>query len=140
MEIVVVDGQGGGIGKALVEQIKRKLPEAKVVAAGANALATAAMLKAGADAGATGENAVIYNCKHAKIIAGPLGIVLANAMRGEITPKIARAAAESEAVKFLVPVLKCQVHVAGIQEQPVGRLVEAAVSDIGKYAFAEENK
>ena len=85
MRIIVIDGQGGGIGRSIVERLKMEAPGAEVIAVGTNSLATSAMIRAGANAGATGENAVIYNCSRADIITGPIGIILANSMLGEIT-------------------------------------------------------
>ena len=89
MRVVIIDGQGGGMGRALTERLRAASPEAEIVAVGTNVLATAAMLKAGASAGATGENAVRVNCRRADVIAGPIGIVLADALLGEITPEMA---------------------------------------------------
>jgi NAD(P)-dependent dehydrogenase (short-subunit alcohol dehydrogenase family) len=125
-KIVVIDGQGGGIGRALIEQLKPGLSGASVIAVGTNSLATAAMLKAGADAGATGENAVVFNCADADVIAGPVGIVLANSMLGEITPLMAKAAGESRAEKVLIPVQRCRAIVAGVQEAPIAKYIEDA--------------
>ena len=115
----MIDGQGGGLGKALVERIVRELPGEELVAVGTNALATAAMLKAGAAACATGENAVVYNCTQADVIAGALGIGFANAMHGEISPAMARAVSESRALKLLVPVSRCNVEIIGASERGV---------------------
>lgn len=103
MKIVVVDGQGGGIGRMLVEKLKAALPGERVVAVGTNALATSAMLRAGADAGATGENAVRYNCQGADLLLGPSGIAIANAMLGEVSPAMAQAVQASPARKCLLP-------------------------------------
>ena len=129
MRIAIIDGQGGGVGRALIAELKPRLPAGHtVVALGANALATAAMLKAGADEGATGENAVVYNCARADVIAGPIGIVLANSMLGELTPAMARAVAESPAEKVLVPMEKCRAHVAGAKPQTMQQAVEQAAA------------
>jgi len=117
MRIVIIDGQGGGLGRALVERVVKELPAAELIAVGANALATAAMLKAGAPVGATGENAVVYNCAEADVIVGALGIGFANSMHGEISPAMARAVSESRAVKLLIPISKCSVSVVGVAEQ-----------------------
>ena len=110
-EILVIDGQGGGIGKMLVAQLKKQDIEARVTAVGTNALATAAMLKAGADRSATGENSVVVLSRQADIIAGPIGIVMADAMLGEVTPKIAQAVGDAPAKKVLIPVAKCNTYV-----------------------------
>lgn len=104
MNILVIDGQGGGIGKLLVSGIKSEYPDFFVTAVGANSIATSAMLKAGADAAATGENAVCVGCRKADVIAGPVGIVIADALLGEITPKMATAIGQSDAKRVLVPV------------------------------------
>ncbi|MDR0928770.1 MAG: DUF3842 family protein [Oscillospiraceae bacterium] len=103
MKIVVVDGQGGGIGRLLVEKLKARAPGHEVIAVGTNALATSAMLRAGADAGATGENAVRYNCRDADLILGPAGIILDDAMLGEVSPAMAEAVRQSPALVCLLP-------------------------------------
>ncbi|WP_444643307.1 DUF3842 family protein [Caproiciproducens sp. R1] len=136
MKIIVIDGQGGGIGRSIVERLKAELPGAELIAVGTNALATSAMLRAGADAGATGENAAVYNCAHADIIAGPMGIILANAMLGEISPSIAQAVSGSKAEKVLVPVSACRVYVAGVEEKPMSKYIEIAVASIRKICEA----
>jgi len=131
MTILVIDGQGGGIGKRLIETLAPKLPEnVKLVAIGTNSIATSAMLKAGATAAATGENPVVVNCTDADIIAGPLGIILANAMYGEITPTMAKAIGASNAQKILIPTEKCGVHVAGTQSMALAQYIEEAVQSI----------
>lgn len=91
MRIIVIDGQGGGIGRSLMEKLRAELPEAELVAVGTNSAATANMMRAGANVGATGENAVVFNCARTDVIVGPLGIILADAMLGEITPRMACA-------------------------------------------------
>lgn len=130
MRIVVIDGQGGGIGRALVEALRQALPNAVLVAVGTNSMATSAMLKAGASMGATGENAVLYNVCQADVILGPVGIILANALLGEITPAMAAACAGATAPLVLVPVSKCRLHLAGIHEWPLSRYIEDAVGKV----------
>lgn len=130
MKIIVIDGQGGGIGRSIVERLKAEIPSAVIIAVGTNSLATAAMLKAGADAGATGENAVLYNCVNADVIAGPMGIILANAMLGEISPAVAGAVSGSKAEKVLVPVSTCRVCVAGVEDKPMSKYIELAVAAV----------
>ncbi len=138
MRIVVIDGQGGGIGKSLVEQLKKKLPKEEILAIGVHSIATSNMLKAGADLGVTGENAIVYNCKNAKIITGPIGIIVANGLMGEITKEMAEAITSSEAEKILIPVARCSVKVAGVQEMSVGKYVEQAVEMIKQRLEQEE--
>lgn len=130
MKIIVIDGQGGGVGKALIEQLKARLPDQLVLALGTNAMATAGMLKAGADQGATGESAIIYNCRDADIILGPIGIVLAYSMLGELSPAMAQAVGESKAVRILIPIGKCRTKIAGMSDLPLAALVENAVSEV----------
>ncbi|WP_312692399.1 DUF3842 family protein [Caproiciproducens sp.] len=136
MKITVIDGQGGGIGRSIVERLKAEIPSAAIIAVGTNSLATAAMLKAGADAGATGENAVLYNCLDADVIAGPIGIILANAMLGEISPAIAGAVSGSKAEKVLVPVSACHVCVAGVEDRPMSKYIELAVAAVKRLCQA----
>ena len=119
-KILVIDGQGGKMGAALVAQLKAAALPAQIIAIGANSAATAAMLKAGADAAATGENPVVVNCKCADVICGPMGIITANALLGEITPAMAAAVSESPAQKLLIPVNRCSVTVVGVNELPLG--------------------
>ena len=127
MNIMVIDGQGGRMGKSIVEQMKRNFPEDEILAIGTNSIATAAMLKAGADAGATGENPAIVGCRTADLIIGPLGIVIADALLGEITPAMAAAIGQSRAKKILLPVNRCQHYVVGCRDLPLGELVRMAV-------------
>jgi acyl-coenzyme A synthetase/AMP-(fatty) acid ligase len=119
MKILVIDGMGGGIGKAVIEHIKAGLSGAEITAVGTNSIAASAMLKAGADYGATGENAVIYNCAKADFIIGVTGIVFANAMHGEISPKMAEAVSSSSAHKILLPLDKCNVTILGVDNKPI---------------------
>lgn len=130
--ILVIDAQGGGIGKQLVASIKKAFPEAELIAAGTNSAATAAMLKAGADHGATGENAIIVCSKKADIIVGPIGIVIADSLYGEISPSMATAVGQSHATRVLLPMNHCDNLIAGIGEINVSRLVEDAVARISE--------
>jgi prephenate dehydrogenase len=116
MKITIIDGQGGKIGKTIVEQLKKRHPEQELYAIGTNSLATAAMLKAGADYGATGENPCIVNAQDSDVIIGPVGIVVANALLGEITPAIATAVGASKAYKILIPMNRCNHYVVGCDE------------------------
>lgn len=127
MKILVIDGQGGGVGRSIVAALKAAMPHMPVLALGTNAQATAAMLKAGADQGATGEGAIRYQCKTADIIMGVTGILHANAMLGEITPGIAAAVSLSEAKKVLVPLDRCGLIIAGVEKQPLDSLIRKAV-------------
>ena len=126
MKIVVVDGQGGRLGRLLVEEVKARLPQAQVYALGTNTGATAAMLKAGADFGATGENPVVRNVADADGVLGPVGIVIANAILGEVTPAMAEAVGSCRAKKFLIPMNSCGVVVAGVGELPMSAYVSLA--------------
>jgi hypothetical protein len=119
MNILVIDGIGGGIGRAIIEQIKKEFTNAEITAVGTNSIATSAMIKAGADYGATGENAVIFNSAKADFIIGVTGILFANAMHGEISPKMAEAVSSSPAHKILLPVDKCNVTVLGVADKPI---------------------
>jgi len=131
-KIVVVDGQGGKIGSLLVSGLKAK-PEAaqhKIYAIGTNSIATSAMMKAGADFGATGENPAVVNCRNADIIVGPVGIVVADSLVGEITPAMAVAVGQSNAQKVLLPINRCNNHIVGVRDLPVNDLIDAAISHI----------
>ena len=137
MHILVIDGQGGGIGKQLVEEIRKALPEALITAAGTNSIATSAMIKAGADNGATGENAVIVGCRNADIIAGPMGIVIADSLLGEITPAMAAAVGQSPALRILLPVNRCKNLIIGIADMDISTMIKKAVEEIKKAAQNE---
>ncbi len=126
MKLLVIDGQGGGVGKSLVAALKQRMPEQPILALGTNAQATAAMLRAGADMGATGESAIRYQCKTADVIVGVTGILHANAMMGEVSPGIAMAVSLSEAQKVLVPLERCGLLVAGVGKQPLDGLIREA--------------
>ena len=130
MKIVVIDGQGGRLGRLLVEGVKERLPQAQVYALGTNSIATAAMLKAGADFGATGENPVVRGTADADAVLGPVGIVVAHAISGEVTPAMAEAVGGCRAKKFLIPMNSCGVVVAGVQEQPLPSYVAQALDQM----------
>ena len=134
MKILVIDAQGGGLGKQLIAAIKEKMPYAAVTAVGANAAATAAMLIAGADQAATGENAVIVACRKADVIVGPLGIAIADSLLGEITPAMALAVAQSPAKRVLLPLNRCDNIIVGVSEHSLGGLVQEAVDTISRMA------
>ena len=130
MKILVIDGQGGGLGKQLVAALSARCPQAQLTAVGTNSLAASAMRKAGAVRTATGENAVVVNCRHADIIVGPIGIVIADALLGEITPAMAAAVCQSGAKRVLVPINHCENYVVGVPDQPVSQLVAAAAQKV----------
>lgn len=130
MNILVVDAQGGGIGRQLVSALKQTVANAAVTAVGTNSMATSAMLKEGADHAATGENAVIVGARTADIIVGPVGIVIADSLFGEITPAMAAAVGQSGAKRILIPVSHCDTIVAGVQETSIAALVRDAVDKI----------
>ena len=139
MTIAVIDGQGGRMGALLVEAMRRAGIGAphRVLAIGTNALATSAMLKAGADQGATGANPVIVACRTADLIVGPIGILMADALLGEITPGMAVAVGRSPATKLLLPVNQCSSIVAGTQQMTLAQLIDSAVSQIAALAARE---
>ena len=129
-KVLVIDGQGGGLGRQLVSALAAACPEAELTAVGTNSLAANAMLKAGASRAATGENAVVVNCRRADIIVGPIGIVIADALLGEITPAMAAAICQSGAKRVLVPINHCENYVVGVPDQPVSQLVAAAAQKV----------
>ena len=130
MKILIVDGQGGGIGRQLVEALKRE-GERDITCVGTNAIATSAMLRAGATRAATGENAAIVACREAEVIVGPIGIVVADALLGEVTPRMAAAVGQSRARKVLIPVNQCGNFIVGVPAgQTTAQLVAQAVEAI----------
>ena len=130
MDILIIDGQGGNLGRQLAKRLREALPQADMVVVGTNSTATENMLKGGANRAATGENAVLVNARRAKIIAGPLGIVIADALMGEVTPAMAMAVGQSDAVRVLIPMNRCDTLVAGVADKPMSELVEDAVRRI----------
>lgn len=132
--VLVVDGQGGGVGKALVERVRARFGKGRLrlLALGTNSMASSAMLKAGADDAATGENAIVVNVRKADVILGALGIVAANSMLGELTPAMAEAISSCDAVKLLVPINRCHLQVAGVGEISFSAMIDAAVEELAK--------
>lgn len=135
--IVIIDGQGGGIGRQLVARLREALPDAAIAAVGANCSATNAMLKAGASSGATGENAVVVACRRADVIAGPVGIVIADSLGGEITPVMAVAVAQSPAKRVLLPFNHCENTIVGVADYNMARLVQCAAEEIVRIFSAQ---
>lgn len=133
INVAVVDGQGGGIGRVIVEKVKKAFPQINVIALGTNAVATGQMLKAGADEGATGENAIVHNMQHVDVVLGVIGILNANAMMGELTPAMATAIGGSHTHKILLPVNRCHIHVVSVEEQPLGVHIDHAVEALREY-------
>ena len=127
MKLVVIDGQSGRMGQVLIERVKAAGLPCEIIAVGANAIATSAMLKAGADAGAIGENPAVVNCRDADVIAGPIGILAADSLLGEVTPAMAVAVGQSPARKLLLPVNHCNNVVVGTQSMTLSKLMDEAV-------------
>jgi Domain of unknown function (DUF3842) len=129
--IAVIDGQGGGIGSAMIKHLRETLAEeVEVIGLGTNAMATGAMLKAGANKGASGENAIVQTVTKVDIIVGTTSIVLANAMMGELTPKMAEAIASSPALKFLIPLRIPEVEIIGAPKEPLPHLIDQLIKRI----------
>ena len=128
-KVLIIDGQGGRIGKMIAERLL-SLEGAELTVVGTNSVATSAMMKAGVARGATGENPIVVLSKDADVIAGPVGIVMADSMLGEITEKAAAAVSRSAAEKVLIPVAKCQTHVAGAKDIPLSALIDDAAEKI----------
>ena len=120
MRIMVMDGQGGGVGRSLLEALKERFPEAELI---------------GVTSGATGENAVVYNSKRADVIVGPVGIVMADAMLGEITPTMAAAVASNDAKLILIPMSKCHATIVGVESRRLGEYIAEAVDEIAENCF-----
>ena len=130
VNVLVIDGQGGGLGRQLVAALSAQCPDIRLTAVGTNSLAANAMLKAGAQRAATGENAVVVNSRRADIIVGPIGIVIADALLGEITPAMATAVCQSNATRVLIPVNHCENYIVGVPNQPISSLVATAVQKV----------
>lgn len=139
MRIAVVDGQGGGIGKSLVEKIKGRFQSrVEVVALGTNAVAASLMIRSGADDGASGENAILVNAGKVDLIVGTLGIISANSMLGELTPAMARGISESPARKILIPLNRCNLFVTGGDDVTLPQHIEEVLDKIQLELSKEE--
>ncbi len=133
MKIAVIDGQGGGIGKHITDKLRKNLPDGtEIIALGTNALATTAMLKAGANEGATGENAIVTTVRKVDIITGPISVIVANSMFGEVTPKMAAAIGDADAWKIFLPVNRSKVEIIGVIKEPLPHQIERLVDEILK--------
>lgn len=133
MKIIVIDGQGGKMGQGVITQLKKAHPELDITAIGTNSIATSAMLKAGADAGATGENPVVVAVRDADLIIGPIGIVIANSLLGEITPLMAEAIGSSRAKKLLIPVNKCNHYVVGCGNLSLSEYISLVLEQVEEF-------
>ena len=129
-KITIIDGQGGRMGKAIIEQMKKEFPNQELLAIGTNSIATAAMLKAGADFGATGENPVIVAARDSDIIIGPIGIVITDSLFGEVTPAMAAAVGRSQACQILMPVNRCNHHVAGCEKLSMNEIIAQVLEQV----------
>jgi len=131
MKIAVIDGQGGGIGKHIMDRLRRALPDnIEFLALGTNALATSVMIRSGANEGATGENALIYNADKVDLIVGPISIMFPHAMSGEMTPRMAEAIAGSPAPKVLLPLTRSGVNIVGMKAEPLPHLIDELVKKV----------
>ena len=130
MNVLVIDAQGGGIGKQIVSAVKKAYPDIRVTAVGTNSVATANMLKAGADHAATGENAVVVGSRKADVIIGPIGIVIADSMFGEVTPLMATAVGQSSAKRLLIPVNLCENIILGVTSVPMGNIISSVLEHL----------
>ena len=138
MRIIVIDGQGGGIGRSLVELLVKNFPDAEVGATGTNSIATETMMKGGPSFAATGENAILFNAAEADVIIGPAGIIMANALHGEISPAIAMAVSSSKAKVVLIPMNHCRAYIAGVEEKKVAEYLQDAIAIIRRIMKEEE--
>jgi hypothetical protein len=139
--IAVIDGQGGGIGGLVIKHIRETFGEdAEILGLGTNAMATGAMLKAGTNKGATGENAIVQTVKRVDVIIGSMAIVIANSMMGELTPKMAEAIASSPALKYLLPLKMPEMEIIGAPKEPLPHLVEQLIKRIQEMIYLERRK
>ena len=138
MRILVIDGQGGGIGRSLVELLVKNFPDSEIGATGTNSIATEAMLKGGPAFAATGENAILFNATEADVIIGPAGIIMANALHGEISPAISMAVSSSKAKVVLIPMNHCRAYIAGVEEKKVAEYLQDAMEIIRQIMKQED--
>ncbi|MCI9282594.1 MAG: DUF3842 family protein [Lachnospiraceae bacterium] len=132
-KITVIDGQGGKMGRSIIEQLKKQFPRQEILAIGTNTTATAAMLKAGADFGATGENPVIVAARDSDLIIGPIGIVIADSLCGEVTPAMAVAVGQSKARQLLMPVNRCNHQVIGCSGLSLNDIISLVIEEVRKF-------
>lgn len=132
MRIAVIDGQGGGIGKHIVEQLRKRFPELDILALGTNALATGAMLRAGATEGASGESAICYNVSRVDLIVGSVAVMMVYGLLGEITATMAAAISASRADKLFLPIQRGNILFVGVPRTPLPHLIEALVTEVEK--------
>ena len=137
--ILVIDGQGGQLGSQVVKELLSNYPDASITAVGTNAVATASMKKAGAARAATGENPVVLACRKSDIIIGPIGIVIADSLLGEVTPAMAVAVGQADAVRILIPMNRCENLVAGVSSLSTSALIQDAVAKAGSILKDETN-
>ena len=137
MKILIIDAQGGGMGKQLVMSVKKEFPQAEIGAVGTNSLAASNMLKAGADYAATGENVVVVGCRKSDVIVGPVGIAIADSMHGEITPVMAAAVGQSEAKKLLIPMNQCNNVIVGVKNTSMSYMIEAVIEQLRECVMEE---
>ena len=138
MKITIIDGQRGKMGRTVIEQLKKAHPNLELYAIGTNSIATAAMLRAGADFGATGENPCIVNARDSDIIIGPIGIVFADALLGEITPAIAQAIGSSKAYKILIPVNRCNHYIVGCNDAGLGEYIRLVCEKVDSMLMSQQ--
>ena len=139
MNVLVIDGQGGQFGSQVVKALLAQYPDVQITAVGTNAVATAAMKKAGAFQAATGENPVVHCCRKANIIIGPIGIVIADSLLGEVTPAMAVAVGQADAVRILIPMNRCENLVAGVSNLTTSALIQDAVAKVGAVLESRNN-
>jgi len=132
MNILIIDGQGGQLGAQLVKEIAGRYDDVRITAVGTNATATATMLKAGAKQAATGENPVVVACRKAEVIIGPIGIVIADSMYGEVTPKMAVAVGQADATRILIPMNRCENIIIGVEDSTMTAMVDGVLKKLDR--------